>query len=174
MGREAKMKEKILRVRESMLVFLTHKIALPMLKLVRRPNVFTYNAEDLDALPPGTLGNDLFVFLTQRNLPLLKHYARHDLKHVLLGYDTTEEGEACLQSFMLGNGRVSFPVLATVIYSFLTMPEYWGKMKKAFLMGKESNSIHSWRWNDILQMPTEELRKKIFMKNKNTTSRPFS
>jgi ubiquinone biosynthesis protein Coq4 len=136
-----------------------------MLKSVRRPNAFNYNLEELKALPAGTLGNDLYVFLTQRHLPLLKHYARHDLKHVLLGYDTTEEGEACLQSFMLGNGRISFPVLGTVGYSFLTMPEYWTKMKSAFLAGKKSNPIHNWRWNEILQIPTAELRKKIFMKN---------
>jgi hypothetical protein len=81
------------KVRESILVILTHKIALPMLKLVRRPNEFTYSEDELQSLPAGTLGNDLFIFLKRRNLPLLKHYARHDLKHVLLGYDTTEEGE---------------------------------------------------------------------------------
>ena len=160
------MKKKLLRVRELLLVFLTHKIALPMLKFVRRPNAFTYSEDELRSLPVGTLGNDLYIFLKQRGLPLLKHYARHDLKHVVLGYDTTEEGEACLQSFMLGNGRVSFPVLATVGYSFLTMPEYWRKMRQAFLMGKESNPIHSWRWNEILETPTEELRNKIFNKNK--------
>ena len=153
---------RLIKIREAILVFLTHKIALPMLKLVRRPNEFTYNENELQSLPAGTLGNDLFVFLKQRNLPLLKHYARHDLKHVLLGYDTTEEGEACLQSFMLGNGRVSFPVLATVAYSFFTMPEYWHKMKMAFLQGKKSNPIHLWQWNDILKEPTEELRRKVF------------
>ena len=150
-------------MREAILVFLTHKIALPMLKLVRRPNEFTYSENDLQSLPPGTLGNDLVVFLKQRNLPLLKHYARHDLKHVLLGYDTTEEGEACLQSFMLGNGRISFPVLATVTYSFITMPEYWSKMKKAFLHGKKCDPIHAWKWNELLKEPTEELRRKIFI-----------
>src|SRR4030095_14886345 len=139
------MKKSVIKIRETILVFLTHKIALPMLKLVRKPNEFTYSEDDLQSLPSGTLGNDLFIFLKQRHLPLLKHYTRHDLqslravtlendlfiflkqktlpllkhytrhdlKHVLLGYDTTEEGEACLQSFMLGNGRISFPVLAT-------------------------------------------------------------
>lgn len=112
------MKSKLLKAREGVLVSLTHRIALPILKIMRKPNVFTYTRAELKALPVGTLGNDLYIFLDQRNLPLLNHYARHDLKHVLLGYDTTEEGEACLQSFMLGNGRVSFPVLATVIYSF--------------------------------------------------------
>ena len=154
------------KVRETILVILTHKIALPMLKLVRRPNEFTYSEDELKSLPVETLGNDLFVFLKQRNLPLLKHYARHDLKHVLLEYDTTEEGEACLQSFMFGNGRISFPVLATVTYGFITMPEYWSKMKKAFLQGKKSNSIHSWKWNEILKEPTEELRRKIFINSR--------
>ena len=154
---------RVKKVRETILVFLTHKIALPMLKLFRRPNTFTYSKADLQSFPAGTLGNDLFTFLKQRDLPLLKHYVRHDLKHVLLGYDTTEEGEACLQTFMLGNGRVSFPVLATVMYSFITMPEYWSKMKDAFLQGKKSNPIHIWKWNEILKEPTDELRKKIFI-----------
>ena len=161
------MKKKLLKIRKQLMVFLTHKIGLPTLKLVRRPNVFTYTDSELQSLPAGTLGNDLSVFLKERNLPLLKHYTRHDLKHVLLGYDTTEEGEACLQSFMLGNGRISFPVLATVGYSFITMPEYWAKMRKAFQEGKQCEPIHAWKWNEILQLPTEELRKKIFMKNKN-------
>lgn len=156
------MKKQLLATRKQILVFLTHKIALPVLKLVRRPTVVIYSENELQSLPAGTLGNDLFMFLKERNLPLLKHYARHDLKHVLLGYDTTEEGEACLQSFMLGNGRISFPVLATVGYSFLTMPEYWTKMQKAFLQGKKSSPIHSWRWNEILNEPTKELRKKMF------------
>jgi ubiquinone biosynthesis protein Coq4 len=162
------MKKELLEIRKQILVFLTHKIALPILKLVRRPTVVIDNENELQSLPAGTLGNDLFIFLKERNLPLLKHYARHDLKHVLLGYDTTEEGEACLQAFMLGNGRISFPVLATVGYSILTMPEYWTKMKSAFLEGKKSNSIHNWRWNEILPLPTAELREKIFMKNKNS------
>ena len=161
------MKIRLQKIRKNILVYLTHKVALPLLKLVRRPNAFTYSEDDLQSLPFGTLGNDLFVFLKQRNLPLLKHYVRHDLKHVLLGYDTTEEGEACLQSFMFGNGRISFPVLATVTYSFITMPEYWSKMKDAFLHGKKSNPIHQWKWNEILKEPTEELRRKIFINSSN-------
>jgi len=155
------MKKRLIKLREYILVFLTHKIALPMLKVVRRPNTFPYTENELQTLPAGTLGNDLFYFLKERKLPLLKHYARHDIKHVLLGYDTTEEGEACLQSFMLGNGRISFPVLATVTYSFLTMPEYHKKMRNAFKEGRKSDPIHKWKWNEILHLQTCDLRKKI-------------
>ena len=114
-------------------------------------------------MPAGTLGNDLYLFLEKRNLPLLKHYARHDIKHVLLGYDTTDEGEVCLQSFMLGNGRISFPVLATVMYGFVTMPEYWSAMRTAYRQGKRSASFHHWQWNELLFEPTSRIRSKIFV-----------
>lgn len=156
------MKKILVKIRTAILVFLTHKIALPLLKVIRKPNHFTYGEEQLKDLPAGSLGNDLYLFLKKRNLRLLKHYTRHDLKHVLLGYDTTDEGEACLQCFMFGNGRISFPVLATVIYSFITMPEHWTKMKQAYRLGKKSNSIHAWPWNSILPEQTALLRAKIF------------
>jgi ubiquinone biosynthesis protein Coq4 len=156
------MKKYLKRLRTAILIFLTHKIALPLLKVMRRPKVFTCNKDLLASLPAGTLGNDLYQFLEKRKLPFLNHYARHDLKHVLLNYDTTDEGEVCLQSFMLGNGRVSFPVLATVLYGFITMPEYWSKMKGAYHQGKQATSFHNWKWNDLLPVPTSELRNKIF------------
>jgi hypothetical protein len=156
------MKQYIIKIRSAILVSLTHKIALPLLKKVRKATVFNYSELELYMLPEGSLGKDLYLFLEKRNLPLLKHYARHDLKHVLLNYDTTDEGEACLQSFMLGNGRVSFPVLATVAYGFITMPEYWKKMKQAFEEGKRCTSFHGWKWNELMLVQTVELRIKIF------------
>lgn len=156
------MKKQLIKARSSILVFLTHHVALPLLKVIRRPNAFTWNKEQLEKLPEGSLGNDLYWFLEKRKLRLLKHYARHDLKHVLLGYDTTDEGEACLQSFMLGNRRISFPVLATVLYSLLTMPEHWGKIRSAFHKGRRSISVHAWHWNDLVNEQTIELRNKLF------------
>lgn len=156
------MKKYLIRLRSAILVFLTHKIALPLLKIFRRPNAFQFTMDDLSQFPTGSLGNDLYGFLHSRNLPLLKHYARHDLKHIVLGYDTTDEGEACLQSFMLGNGRISFPVLATVVYGYLTMPEYWSKMRAAYRQGRRSTSIHGWKWNELLPEQTATLQQRIF------------
>jgi ubiquinone biosynthesis protein Coq4 len=160
------MKKFFIRVRTKILVLLTHNIALPLLRWVRKPNNFKFSELELYQLPEGTLGNDLYYFLEKRDLPLLAHYARHDLKHVLLGYDTTDEGEVCLQSFMLGNGRISFPVLATVLYGFITMPEYWSKMKAAYRKGKQSTSFHYWKWNELVAKETAVLREIIFKNNK--------
>jgi ubiquinone biosynthesis protein Coq4 len=154
-------------LRASLLVFLTHNMALPMLRFIRRPQLFPYTQAELASFPAGTLGYDLVHFLNGKNLKLLPHYAKHDIKHVLLQYDTTGEGEVCLQCFMLGNGHISFPVAATVMYGFATMPEYWAKFREAYRRGKRSIPIKNWQWFSILEQSTQSLIHKINTDAKN-------
>ncbi len=108
------------KLRSNILVLLTHTIALPILKIVRRKKKFPYSMEQLSALPFETVGNELWQILNAKSLRLLPYYERHDIKHVVLDYPFTDEGEVSLQFFMLSNGRISFPVLATVLYGLAT------------------------------------------------------
>lgn len=147
-----------------MLVFLTHNMALPFLRFIRKPELFPHSMQTLSVMPPGSLGNDLYHFLTAKKLQLLPHYAKHDIKHILLDYDTTDEGEVCLQSFMLGNGHISFPVAATVLYGFVTMPEYWKKFRAAYRRGRKASCISNWKWLEITAEQTASLKDQI---NKN-------
>lgn len=144
------------------MVSLTHNVALPLLKHIRKPTPFPYTLEQLADLPEGTLGKELYEFIEEKDLQLLTHYARHDMKHIVLGYDTTEQGELCLQAFMFGNGRVSFPVLATVVFGLFTAPEYWKAMWHSYKKGKQCISIHPWNWFDLIPVPTALLKSKIF------------
>jgi hypothetical protein len=151
----------IVLVRSKLLVFLTHSLALPILQIIRKPEVFPYSKKELQNFPTGTLGNDLVNFVEEKNIQLLPYYARHDIKHILLQYDTTDNGEVCLQCFMLGNGHVSFPVIATVIYGYITMPEFWSNFKAAYKRGKGCNPISDWAWFDILEVPTSLLKQRL-------------
>lgn len=151
----------VVKCRSAILVFLTHNVALPLLQLMRNEKKFRYTLWQLSVMPEGSLGFSLGEFLKQRNLQLLPYYARHDIKHILLGYDTTDEGEVCLQCFMLGNGHLSVPVIATASYGFFTMPEYWGSFKLAYLRGKQSIPIEKWEWFELLYEPLEKLQQKI-------------
>ncbi|MBK8711453.1 MAG: hypothetical protein IPL97_06225 [Niastella sp.] len=155
------MYSRIIKIRSAMLVYLTHKMALPILKLIRKPVVFPYSYDDLQSFPNDSLGKDLYLFLANKKLDLLPYYAKHDVKHILLSYDTTDDGEVCLQCFMLGNGHISFPVLATVCYGLATMPEHWPLFKKAWQRGRKANDIRNWEWVAILQEPTRILKNKI-------------
>jgi len=149
------------RSRAKLLVLLTHNMALPLLKKMRRPVKFPYSEAALYNFPDHSLGKDLVIYLKEKGLKLLPYYAKHDIKHILLNYDTTGEGEVCLQSFMLGNGHISFPVAATVLYGFITMPEYWKQFRQAYRRGKRADPIANWEWFSILQTPTKLLINKI-------------
>lgn len=109
----------------------------------------------------GTLGKDLVKMLDKNKLELLPYYVKHDIKHILLEYDTTGEGEVCLQCFMLGNGHLSFPVAATVSFGLFTMPEHWLLFLKAFKRGRRSAAIENWKWHSLLELPTASLIQSI-------------
>lgn len=151
----------LVKIRSAVLVYLTHRMALPVLKFVRQPEVFPYTKQELMQFQPGTLGRDLVNFIDQKQLELLPYYARHDIKHILLNYDTTDEGEVCLQMFMLGNRHASFPVLATVFYGCITMPEHWSKFRKAFGRGRGTIPRKDWHWFELLVENTSSLRQQI-------------
>ncbi len=146
------------KLRTNILIWLTHNMALPLLQRFRNEKKFPHSTQELSSFPTGTLGNDLYSFLEDKQLELLPHYARHDLKHILLQYDTTESGEVCLQCFMLGNGHISFPVMATVLYGIFTMPEYYSLFKIAFRRGKNCREISEWNWYELLHSDTKNLQ----------------
>jgi ubiquinone biosynthesis protein Coq4 len=145
-----------------LLILLTHRLALPVLKLVRRPEVFPYTREQLQALPEGSLGRDLANMLEANRFELLTHYAKHDMKHILLDYPTTDKGEVCLQAFMLGNGHISFPVASTLAFGMLTMPEYWRAFQTAWRRGKQAPAISGWNWAELVGLSTLALKQRIF------------
>ncbi|RYF85376.1 MAG: hypothetical protein EOO03_13370 [Chitinophagaceae bacterium] len=155
----------LVKLRSAVLVYLTHQMALPILKMVRKPELFPYSMEELMNFPPGSMGKDLATFIAQKKLKLLPYYARHDIKHILLQYDTTDDGEVCLQMFMMGNGHLSFPVLATVLYGSITMPEHWSKFKAAFSRGKNCRPIHGWEWFALLPQQTRYLQRQLSRNN---------
>lgn len=155
------MKRILKKLRSNILVMLTHTIALPILKIVRRKKKFPYSMEQLSALPFETVGNELWQILNAHNLRLLPYYERHDIKHVVLNYPFTDEGEVSLQFFMLANGRVSFPVLATVIYGLVTMPEYYSSFKRAWQRGKQAKSLENMDWFGIMELPLAVVQKQV-------------
>lgn len=161
-----KLYQQIKKMRSALLVFLTHRLALPVLKKIRKPEYFPYSVAALQQFPVNTLGYELVNFLHRKELHLLPYYAKHDIKHILLDYDTTDEGEVCLQCFMLGNRHISFPVAATVLYGLVTMPEYWGSFRKAYRRGKNCIAISNWKWFEIVKEPTQDLKDTINFSSK--------
>lgn len=151
----------IVHFRCKLLVTLTHNIALPLISQFKKPLKFPFNREELKQFPDGSLGKDLINMLDKKQLELLPSYEKHDIKHLLLQYDTTEVGEVCLQYFMLGNRNYSFAVIVTVAFGFATMPEFWNKFLQAYKRGNKSGQLQNWPWFSLLHLPTQTLVNEI-------------
>jgi hypothetical protein len=155
------MKKQIRKMRSALLEILTHKLALPAISRFRNNAPFNYTLEQLLKFPPGTLGNDLALYLRKMNFQLLRNYERHDCKHIILGYEMDECGEARMQFYFLGNRHYSVPVLMTVTLCFLLMPEHWSQFRKDFLLGRQGRSFDGLDYNTLVHLRTQDLKQQF-------------
>lgn len=145
----------------ALIVWSTHSVALPVIRLLMKPPEFPYSVAELHKMPEGSLGANLYAFLQRHNLHLLKNYESHDVKHALLSYPATEEGEAALQHFFYGNGQRSFPAMITIIVITVIMPEYRHSFKAARERGRLTPPLNGTPWFSLLRQPINTIIKDL-------------
>lgn len=149
--------QKLKQLRCGLITWSTHSLALPVIRILLKPNKFPYSVSDLRDLPDGSVGKRMLAFLEHHQLHLLPDYESHDIKHTILSYPANEEGEASLQYFFLGNGQRSFPVLITVLVSYFVMPEYHRSFKKAYNRGRCTPPLVGTNWFALMPLPYESV-----------------
>eukprot|EP00353_Schmidingerella_taraikaensis_P012094 CAMPEP_0185590812 /NCGR_PEP_ID=MMETSP0434-20130131/62164_1 /TAXON_ID=626734 ORGANISM="Favella taraikaensis, Strain Fe Narragansett Bay" /NCGR_SAMPLE_ID=MMETSP0434 /ASSEMBLY_ACC=CAM_ASM_000379 /LENGTH=105 /DNA_ID=CAMNT_0028215309 /DNA_START=71 /DNA_END=385 /DNA_ORIENTATION=- len=97
--------------------------------------------EALRRYDQGTLGKAIADCLDDKGLKLVPGFESHDLKHVLLDYKMDPIGEIRLQAFMVGNGNISLPSLAILIYGVILLPSQWRILRTDYRKGKSTQSI---------------------------------
>src|SRR5690606_12434002 len=155
------LQNKFKQMRKQLLVFLAHEIALPYFKWFRKSYYFPYSVTQLSNGTKASVGHELFLFFQHNHLQMLPHYENHDIQHVVLGYLPTEAGEVGLQCFMLACGRITLPVLFSVIVGLLIMPERWSAFARAWKRGRRTRSLNKLDWFQLIQQPLAEVRAHI-------------
>ncbi len=94
----------------------------------------------LATLPAGTVGHALHTFLRAHGFRLVPGYQRHDLKHVLLGFDTSASDEMRMQVFMTGNGGFGKESAMALLFLPWT-PDMWAEIPRLLLAGRLSRPV---------------------------------
>ena len=102
-----------------------------------RPD-FPYTHADLRELPLGSLGKTVADYMDERGYTLLRGYEQHDIKHVLFGYDMDAAGEVRLQAFRVGFGQFGVPMLGTLLFGAVFLPDYWRLLWTDFKRGRRA------------------------------------
>ena len=96
--------------------------------------------------------------MQNNKLDLLPFFHIHDTKHLLLGYSTSLEDEACLQFFDLGNRFYTVPTFISAAAFMAILPESWSKFRAAYKRGKAAKPIGYLHFEQMLHLSTQELR----------------
>ena len=147
-----------MNIRDALISFNVHRLALPVLKKFMKPELIPFTMEELKQLPQGSLGNELFHFLTRNHFSFLPHFETHDVKHVLLNYGISGRDEACMQYFYIANGHYSIATVASAIASFIIMPDCFFAFRRAFIRGKKAFPIGNLELQKLLHYNTKELQ----------------
>lgn len=114
--------------------------------------------EHMRLLPEHTVGHDLAKMLDSRGLKLIPGFAKHDLNHLILGYDMTAEDELCMQAYLLGNGHWKLQCFLFASSAIL-LPCLWSTLWRHYKLGRQSESITHLKLADCLEQNTEQLRR---------------
>lgn len=139
------------------------------------------NVEGLLNYPENSIGFTLGSFMQENGLdhypfPIEANYTDdiylrerrrqlHDLVHVVMGWDTSLQGEAKVNAFIVGQAAfpisviISAGVLIISIFKFPgSVQQIYHDLMAAHLLGKNSRSIFSIKWEEILDQPIESIR----------------
>ncbi len=116
---------------------------------------------DLRKCKKDTLGKEIANCLDTYGLNLVPKFESHDLKHVLLEYKMTPEGEIRMQAFMIGNGNYSIPSFAIFIFGAFLLPDLWKTFYKDFKKGRKTKSISNWTIEEYANRNLKELKKEL-------------
>jgi hypothetical protein len=114
--------------------------------------------DDLLKLDEQLLGKELALYLQKKDLKLIPGYVKHDCKHIILGYEMDETGEAAMQFYFLGNRHYSIPVIMTTVFCFLLMPEKWKMFLYEFKKGRAAPAFPDINPVEAVKMRTNQLR----------------
>ncbi len=123
----------------------------------------------LEYFPQGTVGSDLYLLLKKHGYHLLDHYEMHDAKHLLLGYDFTEQDEVKMQYYFVAQGVWTFPALGSVLLGTLLLPEYLHQYIREYRRGRAARLYPDWDDPALFHAQTEIMQHSLNTKKLITT-----
>jgi ubiquinone biosynthesis protein Coq4 len=92
----------------------------------------------------------------------------HDMMHVLTGLDTDIPGEIALQAFVRVQLRLLFSLFVVVFGGMIYAPRYPRMVPlivRAYIAGHRADLLFSTRWEDLWEVPLEEVRRRFHITN---------
>ena len=105
--------------------------------LLRKRN-WSYSADDYRRMPLNSIGHQLITYMDRHNIPFKPNLVRHDVKHILLGYEMNMPDELRIHAFLLGNRCYNPLAITYLAICTAVVPEVIPTLKKDFVRGRKA------------------------------------
>ncbi|MGB5981318.1 MAG: Coq4 family protein [Nonlabens sp.] len=145
------------------------QIGFVIVKTIYQPwklkNPWKLEVGSLLQYPENSLGFHTGCFLLTNNFNLQPSCEDHDIYHVLTGAGIGSLDEIAMQYWLMGNGKLSFPTIATVCAGAIIYPDKLKGFYQSLKNGAATRPIHNLNHIILLGMPLEELNQQLNLKS---------
>ena len=155
---------KYTKFRDFMIELVAVKMLFPIAGMLQQKSPGQLEIEDLCNLPNGTFGHALGKHMQHYKIAFIPGFEEHDMKHLLLSYPLTVQGEMRLSAFEFGTGNRSFMTLGVFFPAFVLAPELWPVLKQDYQKGQKNKQVRSVHLKSWIHAPVAEVMKQLALK----------
>lgn len=124
-----------------------------------RKRVWNHTMQDYKNMPENSLGKNLADYMEKNNIPFKPNLVRHDLKHIVLGYEMNMPDELRIHSFLLGNRCYNLMSIAYLMVCVVVVPEIIPTLRKDFKRGRKAKRLREINLEKYLKNDLNECQK---------------
>jgi len=120
-----------------------------------------YEISDYQHMEVGSLGHKYYHLIASGQIEYKANLIKHDMKHIILGYDMTIKNELNIVAFLLGNKSANKISTIYLMTCLLLVPDYFLKLKKHYSRGKKAHRIRNYNLSDFVELNLKTIRKTL-------------
>lgn len=125
--------------------------------LLRNRN-WKYTMKDYKKMPIYSVGREIYEYMNRNNIPFKPNLARHDVKHIILGYEMKMPDELRIHSFMLGNRCNNLMGIIYLMVCSAFVPEVIPQLIKDYKRGRRTLCLKEFDLEKLVAMPLNQCR----------------
>ena len=126
--------------------------------IVLKDRDWPHKAEDYGLMPKLSVGHQYSKLISSKTIEYKPNLVKHDMKHIILGYDMNIRNELNIVAFLIGNRSSNKVSIFYLIICLLIVPEYLFQLKKHFKRGRSANRLKDYNIASLVEHDLKSVR----------------
>ena len=132
--------------------------------LVLKERNWPFQPSDYSKMHKTSLGYHNHICISSQKIEYKANLIKHDMKHIILGYDMTIKNELNIVAFLIGNKSANKVSIFYLIVCLMFVPDYLPKLRKHYNRGKTAKRLKNYDLSIFVTQDLQETRNHLNIK----------